>query len=103
MSMTLRAAVFVVTCTILRQQSARAGGPVDMTGGTAVVWQTGKSIVFSVDRGGLGSLKEAVVFDVARTAFAQWSAVPTATLRFDLTHRSEDIVTADDYTPFEKE
>ena len=86
--------LFVSTLVILLAQLAgRAGGPLQIEGGTAILWNSTQAIVYKIDKGPLGKIPEPAAQQFAEESFQKWGKVPTASLKFTATRMNEDVKT----------
>ena len=80
-----------------------AGGPVQVKGGAALLWDTNEPIAYRVDKGPLGSFPEPSIQQFVDDAFQKWADVATARLRFKSGSLGEDVKTATRFLSFLKD
>lgn len=72
---------------------ARAGGPLQIEGGAAILWNVSQPIAYKIDLGPLGQIQEPTAQQWAEDAFQKWGQVPTASLTFSAGRLTEDVKT----------
>jgi len=86
----------LATCVALLVLSGqlRAGGPVQVQSGMALLWDITQPIPYRTDKGPLGGFPESTVQGFVDDAFTTWASVPTATVRFKPGSLGEDVKTS---------
>jgi hypothetical protein len=94
-------AALIMTLVMIHVTSLFAGGPLEVSAGSAVIWDTAHGLSYKLDDGPLGQVPEREAAEFVAQAFEKWARVPTASLRFASQRLGEDVKTSIRYLQLE--